>query len=79
MAKKEKTETEEQKRNREVVEGIAQNIASLSRAVVSLLNGPLKKKAIIVLLAQSAQLPQNKVEEVLKALENLEADWLNKK
>ena len=79
MAKKQPVETEEQKRNREVVEGIAKNISSLCRAVVALLNGPLKKKAIIVLLAQSAQLPQNKVEEVLKAIENLETDWLNKK
>lgn len=71
-------ETEEQKRNREIVEGIANNITTLARAVASLINGPLKKKALVVLLAQSSGLPQNKVEQVLKALETLESDWLNK-
>lgn len=71
-------ETEEQKRNREVVESIAKNLSSLSRAVASLINGPLKKKALVVLLASSSILPQNKVEAVLKALEDLEKDWLNK-
>lgn len=72
-------ETPEQKAYREMVEGIAVNISALAKAVKNLLNGPLKKKALVVLLAQSSQLPQNKVEEVLKALENLESDWLNKK
>ena len=71
-------ETEEQKRNREMVESIGKNIASLAKAVQSLLNGPLKKRALVVLLASSSQLSQEKVEVVLKALENLEADWLNK-
>lgn len=71
-----KTETDEAKRNREVIEGIANNIASLSRAVAALLNGPLKKRALIVLLASSARMPQGQIEEVLKALENLEKDWL---
>lgn len=78
MAKKQVTETAEQKANREIVEGIAKNITTLARAVASLINGPLKKKALVVLLAQSSQLPQNKVEQVLKALETLESDWLNK-
>ena len=77
MAKKPIVETEEQKRDRETVEAIAKNIASLSRAVHSLLKGPLKKKALIILLASSSQLPQNKVEQVIKALEDLEKDWLN--
>lgn len=70
-------ETEEQKRNREIVESIAKNITSLARAVQSLVNGPLKKRALIVLLAASSQLPQTKVEQVLKALEELESEWLN--
>lgn len=72
-------ETPEQKANRELVESIAGNITSLARAVSSLINGPLKKKALVVLLASSSALPQNKVEEVLSALESLESDWLNKK
>lgn len=79
MAKKQAVETPEQKAYREIVEGIAGNIARLAQAVKSLLNGPLKKQALIVLLATSSRLPQNKVEDVLKALENLESDWLNKK
>lgn len=77
--RKVQVETPEQKTNRELVESIAGNIVSLSKAVASLINGPLKKKALVVLLASSSGLPQNKVEEVLKALENLEADWLNKR
>ena len=79
MSKKQIVETEEQKRNREIVESIAGNIASLAKAVSALLNGPLKKKAILVLLAQSSGLSQERVGFVLKALEDLEADWLNKK
>lgn len=71
-------ETEEQKRNREIVESIARNIASLARAVNSLLNGPLKKKALVVLLASSSGQSQKTVEIVLAALSQLEADWLNK-
>lgn len=72
-------ETEEQKRNREIVESIAGNIASLCQAVKKLLNGPLNKKALVILLASSSSLSQNKVEQVLRAIENLESDWLNKK
>lgn len=74
--KKNPIESEDQKRNREIVESIAGNISALAKSVVALLNGPVKKQAIIVLLAQSSGLPQNKVTEVLKALENLEKDWL---
>lgn len=76
MAKQTKPETPEQKAMREAAEAIAKNLTSLARAVESLLKGPLKKKALVVLLAQSSQLPQNKVEQVLKALETLESDWL---
>lgn len=81
MAKKiiKREETPEQKAYREVVEQIAGNIAALAQAVSSLLNGPLKKKALLVLLAQSSGLSQERVGFVLKALEDLEADWLNKK
>lgn len=79
MAKKEIIETEEQRRNREIIESIAGNISSLCHAVKKLLNGPLNRRALVVLLAQSSQLPQNKVEQVLKAIENLDSDWLNKK
>lgn len=79
MAKKVMVETEDQKRYRETIEAIAVTIGSLAKAVSSLLNGPLKKRALVVLLASSSGLPKTTVEDVLKALENLEADWLNKK
>ncbi len=71
-------ETEEQKRNRETVESIARNIASLARSVQSLLNGPLKRRALVILLASSSGESQRVVESILAALNNLEADWLNK-
>ncbi len=74
-----KNETPEQKAYREVVEKIAGNISALAKAVSGLMNGPLKKKALVVLLASSARLPQTTVEQVLKALEDIEGDWLNKK
>lgn len=77
MAKKEIVETDEQKKNREAVQSIAKNIASLSRAVAALLNGPLKKDALVVLIANSSGLSQNNVREVLKALQELEGRWLN--
>lgn len=72
-------ETEEQKQYRELVQSIAANIGALAKAVQSLLNGPLKRKALVILLAHSAGQSQKAVEEILKALENLEVDWLNKK
>lgn len=76
--KKQKGETPQEKAYREVVDQIAGNIGSLSKAVASLLNGPLKKRALVVLLANSSGHPQVTVEKVLKALEELEKDWLNK-
>jgi len=72
-------ETPEQKAYRELVETIAGNISNLAKAVTALLNGPLKKRALIILLANSAGQPRSVVEDVIKALETLEADWLNKK
>ena len=69
-------ETPEQEKNRLMVEQIAGNIANLSKAVSALLNGQLKKRAIVLLLANSSGMSQHSVEMVLKALENLEADWL---
>jgi len=60
-----------------MVEKIAKNISSLARSVESLLNGSLKRKALVILLAASSGQTKSAVEEVLKALENLEKDWLN--
>ena len=71
-------ESEAEKQYRETVEKIAGNIASLAKAVNALLSGSLKRRALVILLASSSGQSQRVVEEVLKALENLQADWLNK-
>lgn len=76
--KKIQMETPEQKQYREMVEQIAGNISSLSRAVASLLNGPLKKRALVLLIASSSGQTQKAVGDILKALEELEQEWLNK-
>lgn len=74
-----KTETPEQKAQRELIEKIAGNIQSLADSVKSLLNGPLNRRALIVLLASSSKLSQDNVKNVLEALERMDKDWLNKK
>ena len=76
---KKEIENEKEKEYRETVEKIAGNIANLSRAVASLVAGPLKRRALVVLLASSSGMSQDAVTRVLKALEELEGDWLNKK
>ena len=73
-----KIETEEEKKYRELIETIAGNISTLARAVAGLLNGPLKKKALIILLAHSSGQTQFSTEKVLNALMDMEKDWLNK-
>lgn len=49
-----KVETEEERKYRELVESIAGNIATLARGVKALINGPLKKRALVLLLASSS-------------------------
>jgi len=71
-----KNETPEEKSRRELVEGIASNLESLARSVKSLLNGPLNRKALLVLLSASSKLTQTQVGQVLTALEDLNSDWL---
>lgn len=78
MSNKKQVETAEQREYREMIEKIAGNIESLAKAVSSLLNGPLKRKALVILLAHSSGQTQNAVENILKALENMKGDWLNK-
>lgn len=79
MSTKPKLETPEQKAYREMVETMAGNIANLAKAVSALLNGPVKKRALVLLLANSSGCTQHQVDAVLKALESMESDWLNKK
>lgn len=71
-------ETEEEIKNREMIEEIATNIAQLNRSVSALLTGRLKKKSLVILLAHSAQLPHRTVEAVLNSIASLERDHLNK-
>lgn len=78
MARKNE-ETPEQKQMREATEKIALNIQSLADGVRALIKGPLNRRALVLLLASSSSVPQNKVGDVLKALETLDIDWLNKK
>lgn len=73
-----KKETEEEKQQRELIEGIAQNISDLAGAVKSLLGGKLKRKAIAILLAHASGESQTVVNKVLDAAADLEKDWVNK-
>lgn len=70
-------ETAEQKQYRETVEKIANNISALAKAIDALLHGPLKRKTLVVLLANSSGLSQSAVDAVLKALSEMQKDWLN--
>lgn len=79
MVGKKKVSPEELNReliNRELTESIAKNLYDLATSVNALLNGPLKKRALLVLLANSTGMSQVQVNNVLTALENLEKDWL---
>lgn len=69
-------ETPEQKKARETVEEIATTIAKLSRSVSAILEGRLKKQAVVVLLVHSTRMQHGQVEAVLDALTGMEAKWL---
>lgn len=70
-------ETEDQKKNRETTERIAENLSALADSVKKLINGPLNRKTLLVLLANSSGLKQMQVDSVLTALENLKRNHLN--
>ncbi len=70
-------ETPEEKAARETVEKIASNIAKLAKSVAALIDGPLKRKALVVLLVNSSGQSKGSVEAVIGALETIEKDWLN--
>lgn len=69
-------ETPEQKRNRETTESIASNIGKLADTVSALLKGPLNRKALLLLLANSSGMSKGQVDTVLVAVENLGKDFL---
>lgn len=62
-----------------LVNSIAENIATLADAVNASLGGKLKKKALVVLLANSTKLSQSQITAVLDALSTLKEDWLEDK
>jgi hypothetical protein len=59
-----------------MVETIAKTLSDLAASVSALLNGPLKRRTLLILLSNSSGLSQTQVDNVLTALENLEKDWL---
>lgn len=77
MAQKTKNETPEEKQYRETVEKIAGNIQKLVKAVTALIDGPLNRDALLLLIAAGAGQSKGVVNDVLKSIENMEKDWLN--
>lgn len=71
-----KTETEEEKAQRELVEGIASNIEDLAKSVRSLLGGRLQQKTLEILLAHSTKMNRSQVASVLDAIKNLDKNYL---
>lgn len=70
-------ETPEQKQQRVMTETIAKNLSSLADNVKALVNGPLKKKTLLILLAHTTGLSQRDIDSVLSALQTLPKDFLN--
>ncbi len=60
----------------EPIEVIAEHITKISEAVASLMNGLLKEKTIVLLLAASSGLGKRDILKVLRAIESLGADYL---
>lgn len=71
-----KNETEEEKKAREMVEEIAENIRKLARGVRAIVGGSLKEEAVVTLLVHATKLPKYNVEKVLKALKELDRSTL---
>lgn len=64
--------SEDEKKYRETVDTIAQEICKLSRQVGALLSGRLNRETIIILLAYHTKLPQRDIVTILNAIENME-------
>lgn len=69
-------ETPQHKQDHEMIQAIAANLSALARAVNLLMAGPLKKKALLILLASSSGQSQASVDKVITALADMEKDWL---
>jgi predicted DNA-binding ArsR family transcriptional regulator len=60
------------------VEIMAQAIIDLSNAAKKLLNGKLKREAIITLIKDKTGIEKHRITSVLDELENLEKTWCQK-
>lgn len=73
-------ETEEQKKAREFVEAAAQGIIDISTAIHKLLDGKLKKSAIILLIQEAAggkqHVSREQVEKILDSISKLDKTFL---
>lgn len=75
MAKK--IETEEEKKARETVEAIAQNIETLANGVRKILEGRLNKRAIVLLLSSACGgMNKDTVTRVLDEIAKLDKTFL---
>lgn len=70
--------TEEEKNAQEFVEATAQAIIDISAGISKLLNGKLKKRAIILLIqdAASVRISQDQIAKVLDAIASLDKTFL---
>lgn len=79
MSKKQEL-TEEQKRAQEFVEAAAQAIIDISRGIHALLDGKLKKRAIVLLIQEAAggrgAISQEQVSKILDAIAALDKTFL---
>lgn len=77
---KKKTITEEEKKAQEFVEAVAQSIIDISTAIHKLLDGKLKKRAIVLLIQEAAggrgQVSQAQISSILDAIANLDKTFL---
>jgi hypothetical protein len=75
-----KIETEEEKKAREFVEAAAQAIIDIATAINKLLNGKLKKSAIVLLIQEAAggraHVSREQVEKILVAIAALDKTFL---
>lgn len=65
-----------EKKYKEHVETIAQEISKLSRQVSALLDGRMTKEAVMVLLVHSSRQNRSTVEDILDAITGLEKKYL---
>lgn len=70
-----KTSVKQDEQNPIDTEVLAQSIVDLSDGVKSLLSGPLKRDAIIVLLRDYTGLPKRDISTVLYGLEGLRKEY----